>query len=270
MNLLSILRGEAPDAPLDEAALEMAQIEYGPLDQAPFLEQIQTITSEVQRRTAHAAPEEFIGEMNRYLFNELGFRGNQEDYYNPANSFLNSVLTRRQGIPISLAVLYISIARRLERPVYGVGIPGHFVTVYRGPEFQTWIDAFHQGKLLTAEDCAQLAQQTSGFDLSEDLTLLEPVDNQYILLRMLNNLRNIYLGRRAHRKCIAVIDLMLEASPESVEEYRIRAALLMEEGRFAAARDDLERYVALAGEGPEQEQLERQLAALRHWVARLN
>ena len=130
-----------------------------------------------------AGGREFVRVANDYLFGDLGFRGNEIDYNDPRNSCLNYVLDRRTGIPIALSVVYIEVARRLGRPVAGVGLPGHFIVQYDDGEFATYIDPFHSGQLLSQEDCRQLARDRTGSDA--DATALAPVGTRYILVRML-------------------------------------------------------------------------------------
>ncbi|MGH9719560.1 MAG: transglutaminase family protein, partial [Bryobacteraceae bacterium] len=127
--ILDLLAGQGR-VELDRAALLLATIEYPNLNIDGFLSLLDSHASELHRRLDGVEGLAFVHEANRYLFEELGFRGNTDDYYNPANSCLNDVLTARLGIPITLSVVYIEIARRLGRPVFGVGLPGHFVVRY--------------------------------------------------------------------------------------------------------------------------------------------
>ena len=135
---------------------------------------------------------------NEYLFGELGFRGNEEDYYNPANCCLNQVLDSKLGIPITLSIVYMEIARRLAKPVSGVGLPGHFVIRYDDPDYSAIIDPFHGGAILDAAQCCRLAQVESLDD-----GMLDAVDRRHIAMRLVNNLRGNLLRAARWREGFA-------------------------------------------------------------------
>jgi regulator of sirC expression with transglutaminase-like and TPR domain len=140
--------------------------------------------------TEAAEPEEVLGSVNNYLFNELGFAGNEENYYDPENSYLNRVLDRRTGNPINLCLVYLLIARRLGLPVTGIGLPGHFICRYQSIAREIFIDPFSRGKLLTKTDCVQYLLQ-GNYSVRDDY--LAPVTPRRMLLRVCGNLHQIYL-----------------------------------------------------------------------------
>ncbi len=152
---LRLLEQPQERVPLAEAALHIARTEYPALDVAPYLERLAEMSRVVAGRLG-AARDIYsqLEAINAHLFGELGFRGNQQGFYDPRNSFLNDVLEQRTGIPITLSVVYIDVGRRLGLPLAGVGLPGHFLVGYRGDGREIYIDPFHQGLLLTREDCA--------------------------------------------------------------------------------------------------------------------
>src|SRR4030095_15668079 len=163
IELRSLLSGARTDLPLDIAALQLARVEYPTVSPASFIEIVDSYAAEVGARIPRRTKgEEFVEILNQYLFEELGFEGNRRDYYDPANSCLNEVLTKRIGIPITLSLVYIEIARRLGRRVDGIGLPGHFIVQYRDPEFSVFIDCFHRGRLLFAPECFELAREATG------------------------------------------------------------------------------------------------------------
>ncbi len=178
----------------------------------------------------------FIRIANQYLFEELGFRGNDTDYYDPANSCLDLVLDRRTGIPISLSVVYIEVARRLARPVWGIGLPGHFVVQYSDLEYSTYIDPFHRGKLLTEDDCAKLAREITGVDPTSEPSTLAPVGTRYILVRMLNNLRSAYFRVKQYGKAATILDLLVEAFPDNADYYKTRGVARLHLREFVARK----------------------------------
>jgi regulator of sirC expression with transglutaminase-like and TPR domain len=269
--LLPLLSGTDYSMDLDRAALSLARIEYPGLDPRPFLDILDSHASELARRVR---PEDhgraFVDAANEYLFAELGFAGNKNDYYNPSNSCLNDVLTTRTGIPITLSVVYLEIARRLGRPVRGIGLPGHFIARYDDGAFSTYIDPFHQGKLLDPMECFDLARRMSGVDLAPDSSYLRPATKREIAHRMLNNLRSVYLSRRIHRKALAVLNLLGEAGLLTAEEFKLRSAVSAELGQYRAAATDLERYLKMMPEAADRPHIEERLRTLRRHLAQLN
>ena len=269
--LADYLAGRTESLNLDHAALLLATLEFPDLDPAPFLALLDSHAAELRQRIAPAAGgPAFVAEANRYLFDELGFHGNTADYYNPANSCLNQVLAARTGIPITLSVVYLEIARRLERPLTGIGLRGHFVIRYDDGDYCTYIDAFHGGRLLDAVACLDLARQVAGAEAARRPGALAPVTNRQILLRMVHNLRGIYFSRRAHRKALEVLDLLVAAHPDSAEEYKQRGLVRLQLEQARAARADFERYVALAPDAADRAEIEEQLVTLKRYGATLN
>jgi regulator of sirC expression with transglutaminase-like and TPR domain len=180
------------------------------------------------------------------------------------------VLTRRLGIPITLSILYIEIARRLSRPVYGVGLPGHFIVAYEDREVRYWIDPFHGGRILTFSGCCSLAKETAGVNLRKNPAVLAPINKRQILVRMLSNLKAIYVRGEAFDKARQVLDLLIQAMPEYAEEYRHRGLIHLRQLNHRAAKADLETYLRLEPDAPEREQVQKQLTQIERWKAGLN
>ncbi len=269
--LLHALQNERSDVTLDIASLELASIEFPGLEFAPSVARLDEFAAEIGGRLAPGAPAlEFVRVTNGVLFEQMQFRGNDGEFYDPRNSCLNAVLSRRVGIPITLSVVYMEIARRLRRPVYGVGLPGHFIVAYEDSESRYWIDPFHNGRLLSFGDCLTLARQTAGVDLRSNPAVLAPVNARQILVRMLSNLKAIYLRGQAFEKARQVLDLLIEAMPEYAEEYRHRGLIHLKQLNHRAAKSDLETYLRLEPESPERPQVEKQLLILERWKAGLN
>jgi regulator of sirC expression with transglutaminase-like and TPR domain len=208
--LLAELNRSEVEIDLGRAALFVAQTTYPELEVDPQLQLLDNMAAEVASRLPAARyPLRIIQAINGYLFKELGFRGNTKNYYDPCNSFLNDVLSRRTGIPITLAVVYLEIARRIDFPMVGIGMPGHFIVQ---PDFEgsdIFVDAFNGGEVLFAEDCRQKLMQIYQQEIPT-LTpaLLPPVNKKQIVARMLNNLRVIYLDRRDMEKALVIQDLL--------------------------------------------------------------
>ena len=269
--LLDALRNEYSQIPLDIAALELASIEFPGLDPEASLFRLDNIAEQVASRlSGRASGLDFVRATNEMLFEILQFHGNDEEYYDPRNSCLNSVLTRRVGIPITLSVVYIEIGRRLNRPIHGVGLPGHFIVAYEDGNSRYWIDPFHSGRILSFADCSALAKQTSGVDLRSNPAVLAPVNKRQILVRMLSNLKAIYLRGHALDKARQVLDLLIAAMPEYAEEYRHRGLIHLKQFNHRAAKADLERYLKLEPNTPEREEVEKQLLLIERWKAGLN
>lgn len=269
--LLHALREERSDVTLDIASLELASIEFPGLDFEPSLTGLDDFSAQINARLApRAAALDFIRVTNELLFDAMQFRGNDGEYYDPRNSCLNSVLSRRVGIPITLSVVYMEIARRLGRPVHGVGLPGHFIVAYEDSQSRYWIDPFHGGRILSFADCLVLAKQTAGVDLRANPAVLAPVNKRQILVRMLSNLKAIYLRGQAFEKARQVLDLLIEAMPEYAEEYRHRGLIHLKQLNHRAAKSDLETYLRLEPDSPERQQVEKQLLILERWKAGLN
>ena len=268
--LRELLTGESEHVPLDVAALQLASIEYPDVSTDAFLLLLDSHATEVGERTSeHMAGPEFIQTLNEYLFYELGFRGNSDDYYNPANSCLNEVLASRAGIPITLSLVYMEIARRLDRTVLGIGLPGHFIVQYYDDDFTAFIDPFNSGRVLFDVECYNLAKEVTGVDVSRNPDVLRPVSKRHILVRMLNNLRAAYFRRHNSAKAIQVLDLLIEAMPDSPEEYKQRGLCFAQQQQFKAARRDLQAYLRLAPDAPDRIEIEAHLTRIKGWLSAL-
>src|ERR1035438_3693133 len=171
--LLDLLTGRSEEPTLDRAALELARIEYPSLDIEPFIGILDSYAVELSERLAgRSGGSGYVEVANQYLFGELGFTGNAGNYYDPRNSCLNEVLTARTGIPIALAVVYLEIGRRLAQPVYGIGLPGHFLVQYRDADFAAFIDVFHGGRRsVTANPYTPTSATIPGSDVWENAWL---------------------------------------------------------------------------------------------------
>jgi regulator of sirC expression with transglutaminase-like and TPR domain len=180
------------------------------------------------------------------------------------------VLASRTGLPITLSIVYMEIARRLGKPVHGIGLPGHFICQYDDGGFAAFIDPFHAGGMLTREQCFELAMRTSGVDFSSDASVLLPVTKRQILLRMLNNLRTVYLQRQSYRKALQVLDLIIEAGPASADDYKQRAVVRLQLQQLRDAQDDFEHCLLLTPEASERAEVEKHLHSLKRWLAQMN
>ena len=257
--------------PLAEAALLLACEEYPQLTLAPYLDELDRMAGTVRKRLQGSeAPSEVIGTINRVLFDEYRFRGNTENYYDPRNSFLNDVIDRRVGIPITLSAIYIEVAQRLGVSIEGVGIPGHFVVRYRTPEGEILLDPFNRGSVVTREECRRIVENLD-LEIDEgDEGWLRRVSNRQILIRMLNNLKLIYLKAGTFDKALVMVELMVLAEPDADELYRERGLLRLQMRQFKDAARDLEHYLKSREDIEDRSEIEGYLIDLRRIRAMMN
>ena len=269
--LAELLARHDERVPLDVAALQLSTIEFPDISVEPFLVLLDSYARELGERVMPQMDgEEFVGTMNEYLFDELGFEGNEDDYYDPANSCLNEVLTRRKGIPISLSVVCMEIGRRLGRPLFGIGLPGHFLLKYEDNSFQTYIDPFNNGQLLLESECYEIARRVTGLQIADDPALLAPAGKRQIIIRMLNNLRSAYFLREEPRKVLKVLDLLIQSDPETAEEYKQRGVVRARLQLYQPARADFHRYLELAPDAPDRDDVRKQLESIESWLKKLH
>lgn len=256
---------QPPDSEIDlaTAALHLAQEEYPQLAVEAYQAQLDEMAAAVrQQLPAEPYPLRRIQVLNAYLYEELGYRGNTENYYDPRNSYLNDVMDRRVGIPISLSLLYLEVASRIGLPMVGIGFPGHFLVRPTVRDMAVFVDPFHQGEVLFIEDCQERLQQMYGPNAQLRSHFLEPVGARQFLGRMLNNLKMIYLNRQDITRALAAIERILLLFPNDSQERRDRGLLYYHEGRLIEARQDLEAYldaVPQAEDAPEVQQLLKQI-----------
>lgn len=245
-----------PGESLAQAALAIAGVEYPAVDPSPYLQRLERMgeaaAGRLQRRDG-AGQHVLVATLNAYLYEELGFSGNRERYDDPRNSFLNEVLDRRLGIPISLAVIYLEIGRRAGLRLEGVNFPGHFLVrvpgLPGGAEEDLIVDPFHAGALLSEVDCRHLLRQHLGEEAAFDHGLLATATRQHIVVRMLVNLKRLYVRMRSFPQARAIADLLLAVDPSALSELRDRGLLAYHMEDFAAALKDLEAYLRMMPRG---------------------
>jgi regulator of sirC expression with transglutaminase-like and TPR domain len=230
---------------LAKAALYLAQEEYSQLDPEEYLNALDTMAQEIEERLPlEAYPLRIIQTINHYLFEDLGFCGNARDYYDPRNSYLNQVIDRRTGIPITLSLIYLEIARRIDFPMVGVGMPGHFLIRPTVGEMQIFVDPFNKGEVMFEADCQERLQQIFNAPVVLRPEFSEAVDSRYVLMRILTNLKAIYLQQQDFPRTLAAIERILLLFPDAPMEQRDRGLLYYQTGRWTEATQDLENYLA--------------------------
>jgi len=241
----------APDDAIDlaEAALLIAAEAYPGLDVAHYLRVLDELAAAAEPAVHGAGAEaQRVHRLVEFLAVERGFRGNQEDYYDRRNSLLNQVLERRTGLPITLALVYMEVARRLGLTLLGVGFPGHFLAKFPGPP-ELIIDPFF-GQILTPADCQTRLRAALGQDAQLDPSHLRAATAKEILVRMLRNLKQVALQAREYEPALGCSERILLVEPDLAPELRDRGLLYEQLECYAAARADLERFLALVPDDP--------------------
>jgi regulator of sirC expression with transglutaminase-like and TPR domain len=262
-----------PDAAVDlgRAALLLAKLVYTDLDVEVYLRQLQqmaaTIAAVLPTATTGLATIRLI---NQYFYEEWGFSGNRQDYYDPQNSFLNAVLERRTGIPISLSVVYMEVARQLGLPLAGVGLPGHFLIRHQQGEEIVYIDVFHQGRQLDSRGCDRLLQQVIGKPLKLDATFLRPVTKKEIIIRMFNNLKGIYLTGQDFGHALQVVTELRRFQPQENSLLREQGLIYWQLENWNAALQSLETYLATGLPESETSTIKSYILKIKNKLAALN
>lgn len=257
--------------PLDRAALTICLEEYPAIEVDAYLRKLDTLAARTEVLAGRDRTSGNILEcLNQVLFVQEAFRGNTDDYYDPRNSYLNEVLDRKQGIPISLSVIYIEIARRIDFHIQGVGFPGHFIVKCPGSGREVLIDPFHNGRVLTVEDCQELLDRVYGGSVPVQPAHLYPMEKKAIITRMLFNLKGLYYQREDYHKALSVVDRILMLNPGITSEIRDRGLLYMQTSLFSKALADLEYYLEHAKAPEDVAYIEAHIKTLRGVVASSN
>ena len=244
--------GHMPDADIDlgVAALLIAQSEYPDLEGEAELEALDGMASVARGRLAADDDEDPLhrmGVLSRWLADDLGFAGSHDNYYDPRNSYINDVLDRRVGIPISLSLIYIEVGRRAGVPLVGVGLPGHFLVGHEGVA-DAFLDPFHGGSLLSRREAMDLFERMmagapAGAAVPWDDSHLRPVSRRGFVTRMLRNLKAIHLRFQDYERAVRVLDMLVAIHPAAPLERRDRGLAHYRRGNHAQALADLRRFV---------------------------
>jgi regulator of sirC expression with transglutaminase-like and TPR domain len=259
---------------LAEASFMLAQDIYPGIDIAAYLLQLDDIAAAIRKRIAgDAFAEQKVIALNYYLFNEMRFSGNVDDYYDPRNSYLNEVLERRIGIPISLSILYMEVGKRLGLNLKGISFPGHFLVKLAVRRGQLVLDPFIAGEAQSEADLRQRLAQILPSERAEKAQLdqyLEPATSRQIIARVLRNLKNIYMRTGKLEQALAVMQRMLLVMPESAEELRDRGLVYHQLECFRPALSDLQNYLRRKPEAPDVAEIHGRIVELKQAAARLN
>lgn len=253
---------EDEDLDLARAALAIAAAEDPSVEADRWVGELDAIAAHVALLVPErASVRQRVVALNRHLFEELRFRGNLEDYYDPRNSHLHRVLERRTGIPITLSLVYIEVGRRLGLPVAGVGLPGHFVVKVADADEEILLDPFYQGAILTRAECQKRLDAIYGGRVVLGEQFLRAVGKRDLLARMLYNLKRIHLKAGDHGRALAVVDMLLALQPYAFEDVRDRGMLLYKAGRYDEALRDLRMYVDFLPAAADLREVQRAISA---------
>jgi len=257
------------DIRLDRAALYLAGEEYPEIDVHSYLAELDAFASQIAlREIAETAPADLARAIAHYLFDQVGLHGNTGEYYSPENSYLNRVLETRTGIPITLSLIFLEVARRLGLRCSGVGLPGHFIVGL--DDTGEYLDPFNAGTMLSAEDCRNLVQNMSGGRLEWTDQVLAPYTKRDVLFRILNNLKNVYMQTKEYTKAVGVIQRMAIISPSMSSLYQEQAWCHAQQYEYRMAIGVLEAYLEEAGEPDDSKQVKDQITGLWASLSRLN
>jgi regulator of sirC expression with transglutaminase-like and TPR domain len=271
--LREIVSGDEDDIDLAEAALLVASHACPGLDIPLYLARIEELGATLKSRiAAEADVSQRIAALNQYLFGDLGFAPNTEDYYDPRNSFLHDVLERRVGIPITLSVIYMEVGRRIGLPLQGVSFPGHFLVKCAVAEGMVVLDPYSGGVSLDLPDLQKRLREVQGGEVSRAIiaNLLVEAGKKDIILRMLRNLKAIYLREQELDKALSIMHDIVAAAPDQALELRDRGMVYQELECFRAAQADFEQYLQRTPAADDAYDIRQRIVELQKMTARLN
>lgn len=241
---VELLAQDESRVPLDLAAATIACTAYPDLNPSSVVDRLKALADRVRERGGGSADDlRLLATVNTVLFRELGLRGNADDYYDPRNSFLNDVLDRGIGIPITLSVVMVAVGRRVGLALQGVGFPGHFLVRYVGDGGPLILDPFNGGRILERDDLTAMLARATGRVMEVRPELLRPASTREILIRMLNNLRTVYDGSGDLAHAAQILEWMVVTEPTNPVLVRDRGILYWRLQCAGAARSDLEAYL---------------------------
>jgi len=262
--------GRDVEIDLARAALLIAKTEYPTLNLERYLLRLDRLAAEAGARRLARDPLGRLHRLREFLFEEVGFRGNAEEYFDPRNSFLNDVLDRKLGIPITLSLVLMEVGRRLRLDIKGIGLPAHFIVGVEIEGDQVLLDPFHGGMLLTPDGAQELVSRVLGRPVTLQEEHFAPVTKREFLARMLRNLKAIYWRRREWAKALPVVERLLALELDSPEEIRDRGVAHVHLGEFTRGIADWEHYLSLCPQAPDAETVRSHLRRVRGALATLN
>jgi regulator of sirC expression with transglutaminase-like and TPR domain len=264
---------------LARACLMIAQDAYPGLDVDRYVGEIERMALRLRGRMPQdVSAEERVVSLNQFLYEDLGFWGNTEDYYDPRNSYLNEVIDRKTGIPITMSVLYMELGRRIGLPLQGVSFPGHFLVRLKLRGGMLVLDPFAGGAPQSEEELRSRVKRVIPDGVADNLPaselpldqFLEPATNRQILSRVLRNLKGIYRETDKPERMLDVLNRMLLVTPDASAELRERGYLYQRLECYRAALKDLTDYAEREPDAPDLDEVRSRLMELSALCARLN
>lgn len=248
----SLIKRREDRIDLGLAVLLVAKEEYPRLQIEDYVERLDQLAGELRVEVDFdTSPERILEGLSWFLSKEQGFKGNKDDYYDAGNSYLNEVMDRRLGIPISLGIVYLEVARRAGIRLQPVTFPGHFlIKLQREDEEDLFVDPYNDGRLMTVEDCRHFYEQLHGTSTPFSETMLAAGTKRQVVTRVLRNLKAIYLRNQDLDRALRTIELMTTVTPWDLDQIRDRGLVHYRLGHIEQAVADLEAYASHAPEGP--------------------
>jgi regulator of sirC expression with transglutaminase-like and TPR domain len=266
--LRTLIDAYGEDLPLDRALLLVAKEEYPDLDVTKYFELLDRLAERAMRSASDSG--DLLRALVHTVFQEAGFRGNKENYYDPKNSLLNAVIDRRLGIPITLSIIFIEVARRAGSHAVGIGFPGHFLVRAEADGRTVLLDPFERGTIMRRSDCERILKASSGAQAELEPWMLEPSTPKAIVLRVITNLKHAYMLQKDLINAVKAIDRLLIVDPARWTDRRDRGLLFMELNCANAAISDLELYRQHATDLKDLDLIDRVLPELKKQRSQLN
>lgn len=255
---------------LARASLLIARDAFPDLDVQSYLKQLDAWAEIIRPAIDSPLQPMSIETLNDFLFDQLRFKGNDQDYSNPDNSYLNIVMKQRLGLPITLSIIYLEIGWRLGLPLSGVSMPGHFIVRFDTDTTTSFIDPFHRGDVLSESDCARLVEQIVGGRVAFGREFLAPASRRNILTRVLNNLKLLYIHKQDLATVKLVLERLLDLNPDDADDTRDLGLVLFRLESYRAAISFLEFYFALNPMATDVKEIRRVISIARGKMARWN
>lgn len=266
---LELTQRPEPLLDLVEASLVIALEEYPALDIDGYLRRVDGWSDAIRERVEGSRDiERIVEEINRLLFEEEGFHGEAENYYDPRNTFLNEVLDRHAGLPLALSIVYLEISRRLGIDMSGVALPGRFLVKVCGTWGTIFIDPFDEGRVLTTAECQKIMDEVYGGGVRLREHHLRSSSRREIVGRVLSHLKSIYLSSNDLSRAIGSVDRLLMLDGKDSFELRDRGLVSMQLHRYDEAIEFLERYLVATPHADDRSRIREQIEYLRAWMDR--
>jgi regulator of sirC expression with transglutaminase-like and TPR domain len=255
---------------LAEAALYIARDEYPEINIRSYLTLLNEWSVKLKKTAARKPTMARLEILNDLLFEKMQFSGNIDNYYDPKNSFLNHVIDSRKGIPISLSVIYLELAWNLGIDAAGIGFPGHFLVGVNDAGTMLYVDSFYRGRVMTVSDCMEFWNDISEGELEFQESFLTSISKHQILIRMLRNLKSIYLEQKNYKKLISVLDKLVILNPHIPDEARDRGIIHYQMQAYRLALNDFEHYLSATPESEDADVIRQYIEVLREYSSHIN